>query len=265
MKKVIKEILKGKVAVNCQTLEECKNYLKWAKSKGITWREQDTENDDKRQEYDMFQDDTCYSVQKTGEMKYGELRYYRGKHYHIVSFHEIKDLLIIPIEKGDTVKFKDFVKVGKAYYGMHVRRLDLGKGEVVGRHKFKDCDNMVIKVNEGFELGFPEAILEVIKPAEKKDNSLDPVQIEVNRIKALQRKQLIDAITALGAQHICSDSVNGSTTKAQIIFNDNEYIGKSKCSPEDTFDKDFGEVLALWRALNKLTCSVLNKLEKGVE
>jgi len=263
MKKVIKEILKGKVAVNCQTLEECKNYLKWAKSKGITWREQDTENDDKRQEYDMFQDDTCYSVQKTGEMKYGELRYYRGKHYHIVSFHEIKDLLIIPIEKGDTVKFKDFVKVGKAYYGMHVMRLDLGEGLVTGKVKFDDCDNMIIKVDEGFELGFPEAILEVIKPAEKKDNPLDPVQIEVKKIKAIQKKQLENAIVQLGGKIYYGN--DKKVTKAQIGCFDKEYNGISRCRADDTFNEEFGEYLALWRALNKMTCSEINKWGKGIK
>jgi len=266
MKKVVKQILKGKIMVNCQTLEECKLYLKWAESQGVIWMNQGKET--LGIEFAKFRDYTAYKITDGKVMKFDNIIHFIDNNAEVVKYCFIKPLLlmpVIPIQEGDTVKFKDFVKNGAIYYNMHVFGLDTGSGVVIGRKPHPDCDSMIIQGKGKFTYRYPEAILEVVTPVEKKDNPLDLIQIEVKKIKALEKKKLKDAILALGAQHIYFEVSVGGYTKAQIIYNDTEYIGISKCSRKATYDENFGERLALCRALNKMTITMLSKLEKGIK
>lgn len=80
------DIIGKKIAVNCKTKEEAKEFIRIAYENGYHWLANKTI---KATNYEVYEADTCYNISSNRRIYFGTKKWYNSDYYRIINFNEI--------------------------------------------------------------------------------------------------------------------------------------------------------------------------------
>ena len=97
------------IAVNCQTEEQAKAFIKWCFDNGITWSCGDVH----KIYYDRYCENTCYRIYTDGYLVYSGITYYTNEDIDVIPYEAFKRELgftINDLKAGMIVEFRNHYK-----------------------------------------------------------------------------------------------------------------------------------------------------------
>lgn len=118
------------IAVNCQTEEQAKAFIKWCFDNGITWGCEDVH----KTYYDRYCENTCYRIYTNGYLVYSDITYYTNEDIDVIPYeafkrelgftiNDLKAGMIVEFRNGEfglvleTFDHRKFISRNDAYYG----------------------------------------------------------------------------------------------------------------------------------------------------